>query len=445
MIKLGLLGETLVHSLSPDIHARLGKEAKIELNYDLVEVKKENIKVKLKELSQKYRGVNVTIPHKIAVISELDELSKEAKEIGAVNTIFFKDGKKIGYNTDYFGFARMLLHNGIDVRGKKAVVMGAGGASRAVIKYLLDQDVEELLVVARNKVKAAYDLKDFAIDKVKFLCFKDLEELNSKGYLIVNTTPVGMYPYIGYSPVCEDIIKKYKVAVDLVYNPETTEFLEIATENNLKTVNGLFMLVAQAAKSEEIWFESQIDGEVIDKIAKDLTKVLDNTRNNRNNIIIIGMPGAGKSVFGKRIAMRLGMKFCDSDEYLEVSRNTTIKYLFKKSEEHFRNIETQCSKELSELKNTVISTGGGVVTRSENMEYLKKSGIVLFINREPDDIVEDIKTEKRPLLKDKRKCIFDLYDKRIELYKEYADVIVENNGSVKGVTKRIIEAVKDKI
>lgn len=445
MIKLGLLGETLVHSLSPTIHDGLGKEQEIELSYDLVETKEEGLKTKISELSNDYKGVNVTIPHKIAVIKELDELAPEAKEIGAVNTIVFKDGKKIGYNTDYFGFAKMLEHNGIDVKGKRAVVMGAGGASRAVIKYLLDQNVEELFVVARNKIKAAYDLKAFASDKVKFICFKDLEEIESDGYIIINTTPVGMYPNIGYSATCEEVIKKYQVAVDLVYNPENTKFLEIALENNLKTINGIFMLVAQAAKSEEIWLDTKIDNDVIEKIAQGLIKTLNNIRENRKNIIVIGMPGAGKSVFGKRIAMRLGMKFCDADEYIEVSRNTTIKYLFKKSEEHFRKIETECSKELSKLKNTVISTGGGVVIRSENMEYLKKSGTVLFINREPEDIVEDINTEKRPLLAEKKNCIFDLYKKRIDLYKEYADVTVHNNGSVKGLTKRIIEKVKDKI
>lgn len=445
MIKLGLLGETLVHSLSPNIHDGLAKEQRIELSYDLLETKEENLKEKIKELSENYKGVNVTIPHKVVVMKELDEIAQEAKEIGAVNTILFKDGKKIGYNTDYFGFAKMLEYNEIVVQGKKAVVMGAGGASRAVIKYLLDQNVKELLIVARNKIKAAHDLKAFAGAKVKFLCFKDLEEVESKGYIIINTTPVGMYPNIGYSPICEDVIKKYKVAVDLIYNPERTEFLEIAIENGLKSLNGLFMLVAQAAKSEEIWLDTKIKSEIIERISKELTDSLNNYRDNRKNIIIIGMPGAGKSVFGRRIAMRLGMKFCDADEYLEVSRETTIKDLFKISEEHFRKIETECLKELSELKNTVVSTGGGAVTRSENMEYLKKSGMVLFINREPEAIVSDINTEKRPVLKNEKNCIFDLYEKRIELYKEYADLTINNSGSVKGVTKRIIENIKDKI
>jgi len=250
MLKYALLGEKLSHSLSPEIHEEIFKALGINASYTLVEVSPEGIK---EEIS-KYDGLNVTIPYKTEVIKDLKSLSDEAKKIGAVNTIH----RNKGYNTDYYGFGKMLEIKGIPVKDQVVYILGTGGASKAVFQYLKDHQVKEIIFVSRSKKGKNMINYDDLIEK--------------SGDLIINTTPVGMYPKIDESPVIKEVIKKFKYAVDLIYNPFETKFLRLAKAEGLITTNGLYMLVGQAVKAEEIWQKRVISDDLINKIHEMLRK-----------------------------------------------------------------------------------------------------------------------------------------------------------------------------
>ncbi|MGL4569464.1 MAG: shikimate dehydrogenase [Clostridium sp.] len=262
----GLVGEKLSHSLSPEIHEEIFKGLNVNCAYKLFEIKKSNINDlsdALRTLS--IRGVNVTIPYKEVVMESLDEISDEAKKIGAVNTIFNKDGKLIGYNTDYYGFKYMLLDKNINIKDKRVVILGTGGASKAVLACILDMDASEVLLVSRNIRD-----NDFNDERVKYITYDELKNID--GEVVINATPVGMYPKVTKSPVGKNIIKNYNSVVDLIYNPMDTEFLKYGKELNKNTCGGLMMLVVQAICSEEIWQGRSIDKKVIIDIYNNLSK-----------------------------------------------------------------------------------------------------------------------------------------------------------------------------
>ncbi|MTI65311.1 MAG: shikimate dehydrogenase [Firmicutes bacterium] len=257
----GLLGEKLSHSFSPQIHSFIFDETKIDGSYHLFEVSGNELKEAIKGLKVLgIKGVNVTIPHKIDAMKYLDIISDEAKKIKAINTICFKGNKTIGYNTDYYGFGMMLYKYNIDVKNKRIVILGTGGASRAVVQYLLDKGSKEIIFITRNLKKAQKKLSGY-----KILTYNDLEHLKEKDILI-NCTPCGMYPNVEDCPVDKQVVSKFKVAIDLIYNPEKTLLLKYSKELNLKSINGLYMLVAQAIKSEELWNNIDIESDVVNEI-----------------------------------------------------------------------------------------------------------------------------------------------------------------------------------
>lgn len=261
----GLIGEKLGHSISPQIHKLILEKLKENDLYNLFEVKKENLKEAvngLKVLGAK--GINVTIPYKVDVMEHLDNISKEAKNIGAVNTIAFKGNKLIGYNTDYYGFGASLKNGQVDINNKNAVILGTGGASKAVVHYLLDNGIKDVIYVSRNPKNTEECMKDF-----KVISYDDMNKLENRD-IIINCTPCGMYPNTEYCPVNKSILSKFYAAVDLIYNPRKTIFLKEAGELGAKTVNGLYMLIAQAVASQEIWHEIKISQEITDKIYKEL-------------------------------------------------------------------------------------------------------------------------------------------------------------------------------
>lgn len=266
---LGLVGESLEHSFSPKLHSEILKEGKILGNYNLFSVKKEfeyKIVESLKVLG--VNGANVTIPYKEKVFNQLDFLSEEARGIGAVNTIFIKNGITYGYNTDYYGFGKMMEKEKVIIEGNSFFVLGAGGAARSVLKYLLDKKAKKIVLVSRNKDKSKKNFENFLID---YMSYEELEEIK-EGFAIINTTPCGMYPKINSMATSEEVIKKFKVAIDLIYNPLETKFLKVGRENGLKTLNGLFMLVGQGVKAEEIWNDIKFSDDMEEKIYKKLEK-----------------------------------------------------------------------------------------------------------------------------------------------------------------------------
>ncbi|MCY6959242.1 shikimate dehydrogenase [Clostridium brassicae] len=257
----GLLGEKLSHSFSPEIHSEIFKEIGVDGYYHLFNVGNNNLEnAVFGAKALKISGLNVTIPYKVEIMKNLDTISREAEKIGAVNTICF-DGEKVeGYNTDYYGFGMMLDKFHINLKNKRAFILGTGGAARAVIQYLIDNEIQEINVVSRNKENSKQKFKE-----IKIIDYKELENID-RGEIIINSTPCGMYPNVNISPISRSTISKFKVAVDLIYNPKETLFLKYAKEEGVKDVNGLYMLIGQAVKSEELWNNIKIDNRIVDKI-----------------------------------------------------------------------------------------------------------------------------------------------------------------------------------
>ena len=257
----GLLGERLGHSVSPEIHHKVFEILNIEGAYKKFEVDKEDLhKVADSIRTLKIKGMNVTIPYKQEIIPYLDYISDEAKKINAVNTILLKNNKLYGYNSDYYGFGTILDRNSVNLKDEITMVLGTGGASKAVVTYLLDHEVREVYLVSRRKA----DKKTYEDKRVKYVTYEEIE--NIKGHIIINTTPVGMYPKVDSSPVDEKIISNFNVLVDIVYNPRKTKFLQIGESLNKKVCGGLEMLVGQAIKSEEIWQDMKIDSSVFETV-----------------------------------------------------------------------------------------------------------------------------------------------------------------------------------
>ena len=272
-MRLGLLGEKLGHSISPQIHNLIFRELAIKGAYDLLEVNKSELDNTLKHLGEKYVGVNVTIPYKVEVMHNLTAISPEAKAIGAVNTIHFVKGEKRGYNTDYFGFGSLLKHNKIILENKEVVVLGSGGAARAVLQYVFDNKAKSITVASRSPQEVINKFSDFVISpKLRFINYEQLAAAKG-GDVIVNTTPVGMYPHMEVSPVAQEIVNSYAAVVDLIYNPAETLFMRYAQAAGSKACNGLYMLVAQAVAAEEIWLERAIDAKLIASIAQEIQEV----------------------------------------------------------------------------------------------------------------------------------------------------------------------------
>jgi len=258
----GLIGEKLGHTYSPRIHKNILKEIDIEGHYGLFQVEKNNLKHVISGLkSLGYNGINVTVPYKIDIIKYLDTLSPEASKIGAINVVNINEnGMAIGYNTDYYGFGMMIEQANIKIQGEVAVILGTGGAAKAVTQYLKDNGIKEIMLVTRDAKSAK---QKYPNDKI--IIYDEMKDVRNCS-IIINCTPVGMHPEVNFTPVDKKYLENFKTAIDLVYNPSQTLFLNQAEDEGLKTVNGLYMLIAQAVKSQEIWNEIEISAEVIDNI-----------------------------------------------------------------------------------------------------------------------------------------------------------------------------------
>lgn len=257
----GLLGEKLSHSLSPEIHNELLKSMGKQGVYKLFEIDKDSLldfvkAIKLLNVS----GCNVTIPYKKEIIKYIDEISDEAKSIGAINTIYLKDNKLYGYNTDYFGFEYLIKKANINVKGKSAVILGNGGAAQAVLHYLLDNLISKIYIVTRDKNKMEVNLNN----NINIISYEELRYIS--GDILINTTPVGMYPNINISPVEKEIVANFNSVIDLIYNPMETLFIKYANELKKNSISGLYMLIGQAVKAQEIWNDNKIKSDIIEDI-----------------------------------------------------------------------------------------------------------------------------------------------------------------------------------
>ena len=407
-MQCGLLGRKLGHSYSPQIHSQLGS-----YDYRLFEKEPEELEDFLK--NGDFTGLNVTIPYKKDVISFLDELSPRAKALGAVNTIVRRNGKLIGHNTDYFGFETMLLSTGVSLQGKKALVCGSGGASSTACA-VLEAHGANVVVLSRTG-------KD------------NYQNLNrhSDAALIVNATPVGMYPNVEASPI-EDLaaFPMLEGVLDLVYNPDRTSILLKAETLGIPSVNGLRMLVAQAKESAE-WFTGEsIDSDCIEMIYNRLRRQME-------NIILIGMPGCGKTTVGASLANILSRPLKDADAELEqaVGRKIT-EILPTDGEASFRSLESETLLDLGKQSGLVIATGGGCVTIPNNYEKLHRNGTIVWLKRDLDLLP----TDGRPLSQTGH--LQEMYQKRAPLYARFADFSVENSGDPQETAEEIIRILEDR-
>lgn len=402
-MRCGLLGKKLGHSYSPQIHSHLG-----DYSYDLFEKSPEELGGFLRNCD--FSGLNVTIPYKKDVIAYCDELSPRAALLGAVNTIVRRqDGTLIGHNTDYFGFQSMLQRTGLTVSGKKALVLGSGGASATAVCVLKEMGAN-VIVISRSGADNYDNI-----------------EKHHDASIIVNATPVGMYPNTGVSPVDLSVFPSLEGVLDIVYNPARTQLLLDAEKRGLITENGLWMLVAQAKESAEWFLRTEIADDVIAKIHAILQKKMGNT-------ILIGMPGCGKSTIGKCLAEHLNKKFYDADAEIVRRAGISIPEIFEKfGEDGFRKIETEVLRDLGRQSELVIATGGGCVTRPENYDLLHQNGKILWIQRD----IHFLPTEGRPLShKDKLEA---MYQTRKPFYESFSDFVIENNGDLDKVISRIVD------
>lgn len=403
--KFGLLGEKLGHSYSPQIHAML-----YENEYGLYEVAPEGLGEFLQ--NTELAGMNVTIPYKKAVIPYCAALSDTARRIGSVNTLVKKADGWHGDNTDYDGFACMLRSCGVDVRGKKAVVFGSGGASLTVRVVLEDFGAARVVVVSRSGEDNYENLSRHA-----------------DAAIAVNATPVGMYPNNGAAVVDLRALPALEAVLDLVYNPAKTALLLQAGELGIPCRNGLGMLVAQAKRAAELFTGKAIDDGKIEEITRALVRQM-------GNIVLIGMPGCGKSSVGRSLARRLGREFFDADRLVASEAGMSIPEIFEKEgEAGFRRRETAALSELCKRSGCVISAGGGCVTRPENLPVIRQNGSAVWIKRELDKLP----SRGRPL--SQAHGVQKLYEQRKALYEKFADVSVENSAGIDDCAERIMEAL----
>lgn len=403
----GLLGRKLGHSFSPEIHKMIGDKTE-PYNYGIYQVEPEALEDFV--CNGEWTGLNVTIPYKKDVMKYCDEIAPEASRIGAVNTLVRRNGKIYGYNTDYFGFRKTIESTGVAVAGTKCIVLGSGGASATAVTVLKDLKAREVIVVSRDG-KTGCDYEGL-------LNHKDAE-------ILINTTPMGMYPETGVSPVDVSIFDNLKLTFDVVYNPLRTELLCQSAMAGVKSVNGLKMLVAQAKASAEYFLGREIGDDILAGIENHL-------KEEKENIVLIGMPGCGKSTIGRALAVKLGKEFIDIDEKIVEKTGMAIPDIFQQSgEEGFRKIETEVTREVGKMKGAVIACGGGVVTRNENYSPLAENGRFIFINRNIDVLPID----GRPL--SQSTPLQQMYEKRLPMYRLWCDEEIVNEG------KTIMEIVEE--
>ena len=392
-MKFGLLGRKLGHSYSPMIFDLMGG-----YQYDLFEREPEGIEDLLKKGD--FDGINVTIPYKKEVLPYLDEVDPLALRLGAVNTIVKRGGKLFGYNSDYYGFLSLVQRTGIEPKNKKVLVLGSGGASVTVRAVL--EDLEANVIIISRSGENNYENLDRHRD----------------ASLIVNTTPLGMYPNNGVSPLDISRFPELEGVVDLIYNPARTQLLLDCEKYGIPGFNGLWMLVAQAKKSAE-WF---MDRQLPDSLLSDIHEKL---RDKMENIVLVGMAGCGKSTVGRNLAKETGKAFVDSDAEIELLAGKSIPEIFAQDgEAEFRRLETQVLASLGKRSGLVIATGGGCVTREENFPLLHQNGRILWLKRCP----ARLPTEGRPL--SQKTTPAKLYEERKPMYKQFSDAAIDNDGTL---------------
>ncbi len=416
-MKYGLIGEKLEHSFSKQIQSRIAEIQNIkDFQYDFVELDKEQFKEFMTK--KDFKGINVTLPYKKAVLPYIDVLDDSAERMGAVNTIVNRDGKLYGYNTDFGGFLYMVKAHNVHMEGKKVLLIGNGGASAAVQAVCKHEKAKDIIVVSRSANNGA-------------ISYDEMYTSHLDADIVVNTSPVGMYPNIANSPIDVSWFHKLECVLDVVYNPILTRLCFEAQEMDIKRVIGLEMLIAQAKYSFEYFEDIKFDDSIIDEIKKEMLK-------DRCNIVLIGMPSAGKKTIGKMLQDKLGKKFIDLDDMIIEKAGKTIPEIFQESgETGFRAIETEVAIEASKMNNMIIATGGGAIKHKVNMDFLRLNGITIYIDRDVDKLISS--DPNRPLSSSKQ-ALQQMHAERQPLYQKYAAYVADNNTNIEETVNDIVNA-----
>lgn len=394
----GLVGRHLKHSFSKMIHESFKK-----YKYELIEVEPESIDDFFNH--PQFNAVNVTIPYKQIAYKHCDVLDDKAKAIGAVNCVVNKDGTLKGTNTDYDGIVYTFDRHKIDLKDKKVLIFGKGGASKAFQAVCKDQGAKEVQVVYYKEAKDTISYKD------AYTKYKDAD-------IIINATPVGMFPKLDELSIELDHFTQLEFVFDAIYNPLQTELIRLAKEKQIPCANGLAMLVYQAIKAASFFLGEEVECDA-QKLIEDITM-------SQRNVVLIGMPSAGKSMIGAGIRDGLGLPFYDLDKELEKKNNRIIADIFNnEGEAYFRDLETDIVKQFSGKTGSILSCGGGVILRQENMKYLSLNGTIIYVRRPLENLMR--KNADRPVL---NQGIENLYNRRKALYESYSNFIVENDSTI---------------
>ena len=409
--KYGLLGEKLGHSFSKLIHNRLG-----DYDYELYSVAKEDIDEFVK--SRQLCGANVTIPYKKTVMPHCDVLTDAAKKIGCVNCLStLPDGRMMGDNTDYTGFLNLADSVGVDFKDKNVVILGSGGTSLTTRTAAADRGAKSITIVSRSgevNYENVYELTDTEI--------------------VINTTPVGMFPNNGEKMIDLTRFPKLCGVLDVVYNPLSTALLMEAKKLGVPCGCGLRMLVAQAKYAAERFTDSKIDDSRIDEIEGELRAML-------TNIVLVGMPGCGKSSAAKILGEKMGREVIETDEMIEEMAGMPIPEIFAKfGEAHFRKLESEAVKTAGSRTGIIISTGGGAIKNAKNVDMMRQNAIVAWIKRP----IEALSTDGRPLSKD-IDTLKTMWEERKPLYQSAADIVIDNSGKIDDAVAAIMEGFDEAV
>ncbi len=405
-MRCGLIGERLGHSYSALIHARFGA-----YSYDLCSLPPEQVETFVREGG--YQGLNVTIPYKQTVLPLCDTLSDTARRIGSVNTLVrTPDGALHGYNTDYAGFAAMAARAGIGFAGRRVAVLGSGGTSLTARAVAADSGAASVTVVSRSGPVGYDDLSPV----------RDCE-------IVVNTTPVGMFPHNGAAPVSLDDFPRCAGVLDVIYNPLRTELLQQAEKRGIPSAGGLYMLVAQAAEAFRLFTGAPLAREELERVYASLLLDVE-------NLVLIGMPGSGKSTVGRMLAERLGRPLLDTDAAVAEQAGKSVPAIFAQDgEPAFRALERAAAAACGRQKGAVIAAGGGIVLSEENVRALRQNGRVYFLRRP----LEALETEGRPLSTG-LDALRRMYAARLPLYQSACDAEIDNSGAPEHAVRQILEA-----
>jgi shikimate dehydrogenase len=426
-LQYGLIGEQLGHSFSKEIHGRIA-----DYEYELRELRPEELDGFMR--TKDFRAVNVTIPYKQAVMPYLDEITDRAGTIGSVNTIVNKNGRLTGDNTDFAGMSVLIDKLKLNLQGRKVLILGTGGTSKTAQAVVGDRGAGEIYKVSRGGRKE----EDLAV-----ITYEEAMSTHSDAQIIINTTPVGMYPRMDECPIDVFEFPQLEGVIDAIYNPLCTNLILDARERGLPAEGGLYMLSGQGVYACGAFLDREMSKSDIDKAFREVLK-------EKQNIVLTGMPSCGKTTIGRLIADRYGKAFIDTDELVtemivEAGDSNApfgyeiADYISRKGETSFRDLETEVVKTACREGGKVIATGGGAILRRENIRAMKQNGPVIFIDRSLEKLIA---TSDRPL-SSSPEALRQRYIERRDIYLGSADIIVDGDGDIKTVLSRALRAIEN--